>query len=154
MSDLQQPPSSLSAHLYALEQPDISGVLTSTRAVVLQARSVSLKHTAIQQLARQFISPQSTQAGAEPTPPLTAWPARYHFFDGTQRTVNWMLLLDALNFCFWGEKGQERWQIAYQGEILNGYWAEAAALRRAVEEGKPVWDAGYLSNLDLSWHLR
>ncbi len=73
---------------------------------------------------------------------------RYHFFDGTERTVNWMLLLDALNFCFWGEKDQPRWQIAYQGEILNGYWAEAAALRRAVEEGKPLWDAGYLRNID------
>src|SRR6185312_3922014 len=54
----------------------------------------------------------------------------------------------ALNFCFWGEKDQPRWQIAYQGEILNGYWAEAAALRRAAEEGKPVWDAEYLRNID------
>jgi hypothetical protein len=61
--------------------------------------------------------------------------------------VNWMLLLDALNFCFWGEKGQPRWQIAYQGETLDGYWAEAASLRRAVEEQVPVCDARYLSNM-------
>ena len=148
MSDLRQPPSSLSAHLYTLEQPDTFGVLTSTRAVMLQAQSVWLKHTAIQQLAQQLLSSQNALADNEPALSLSAWPARYHFFDGTQRTVNWMLLLDALNFCFWGEKGQERWQIAYQGEILNGYWAEAAALRRAVEEGKPLWDARYLSNID------
>jgi hypothetical protein len=137
MSDSRQSPFPLSA----LEQPDASGVLISTRAVILQARLVSLDHAAIQQLANQLILPASAQA-------LPAWPARYHFFDGTQRTVNWMLLLDALNFCFWGEKDQARWQISYQGETLNGYWAEAAALRRAVEEGKPVWDAGYLSNID------
>lgn len=148
MSDLRQPPSAFPEHLFALEHPDKSGVLTSTSAVVLQASSVSLKLSAIQQLAEQLISSQHAPADAQPASSLSDWPARYHFFDGTQRTVNWMLLLDALNFCFWGEKGQERWQIAYQGEILNGYWAEAAALRRAVEEGKPLWDARYLSNID------
>ena len=148
MSDLRQPPSSLSESLYTLESPDTSGVLTSTRAVVLQARSVSLEYAPVQQLARQLVSPESARSGVEPLSAIPTWPARYHFFDGTQRTVNWMLLLDALNFCFWGEKGQARWQISYQGELLNGYWAEAAALRRAVEEGKPVWDAGYLSNID------
>jgi hypothetical protein len=126
----------------------MSGVLTSTRDVVLQATSVSLEHTAIQQLARQFILSPDSDVAQEASSSPTTWPARYHFFDGTERTVNWMLLLDALNFCFWGEKGQERWQIEYQGEILNGYWAEAAALRRGVEEGKPLWDARYLSNID------
>jgi hypothetical protein len=129
--------------LYDLTQPDALGVLSSTREVVLRARSVSLQPEQIKQLARQ-IAP--SQAG---TPTLTppAWPATYHFFDGTERTVNWILLLDALNFCFWGDKDQPRWQIAYQGEILNGYWAEAAALRRAMEEEIPLWDARYLSNI-------
>ena len=46
-----------------------------------------------------------------PTPgPM--WDTRYHFFDGTERTVNWLLLLDALNFCFWAESGQPRWSIS------------------------------------------
>ena len=75
------------------------------------------------------------------------WDTRYHFFDGTERTVNWLLLLDALNFCFWAEKGQPRWSIEYRGERLNGYWAEAAALTRAVEEGYALWDAHYLSDI-------
>jgi hypothetical protein len=146
MSDLEQTPSSLSAQLVHLEQPDPSGVLSSTREVVLQARSVSLAYAPLQELARRLVASTSTEA--EPAPAALSWPERYHFFDGTRRTVNWMLLLDALNFCFWGAKGQARWQISYKGEILNGYWAEAAALRRAVEEGKPVWDARYLSNID------
>lgn len=148
MTDVRQSSPMNSAHLYELQQPDASGVLSSTRQVVLQARYVSLEYARIQQLARWLVSSPEGQEAGEAAPALPAWPAHYHFFDGTQRTVNWMLLLDALNFCFWGEKGQERWRIAYRGEILNGYWAEAAALRRAVEEGKPVWDAEYLSNID------
>lgn len=145
MSDQRQQPDSLYNHRYDLTARDPLGVLSSTREVVRQARSVSIEPAQIEQLARRLL-PIEGQA----TPPLVTpeWPARYHFFDGTERTVNWMLLLDALNFCFWGEKGRARWQIAYQGEVLNGYWAEAAALRRAVEEGKPVWDAGYLSNMN------
>ena len=79
--------------------------------------------------------------------PGPLWDTRYHFFDGTERTVNWLLLLDALNFCFWAEKGLPRWSIEYRGERLNGYRAEAAALTRAVEEGYTVWDARYLSEI-------
>ncbi len=81
-----------------------------------------------------------------PTPGAT-WDTRYHFFDGTERTVNWVLLLDALNFCFWGKNNQPRWSIEYKGETLSGYWAEAAALTRAVEEGYALWDARYLSEI-------
>jgi hypothetical protein len=98
----------------------------------------------LQALARLLTAAHSTQ----PDPGVTDWPGQYHFVDGSQRTVNWLLVLDALNFCFWAQAGQARWQIAYRGEVLNGYWAEAAALRRAVEEQKPLWDAGYLSNID------
>lgn len=131
---------------YDLVQPDALGVLTSTREVVLRAKLVHIEHTQIAQLAQQLTNTQS--ATATPQLTLPAWPAHYHFFDGSERTVNWLLLLDTLNFCFWSEHDQPRWQIAYQDEILNGYWAEAASLRRAVEEQKPLWDARYLSNID------
>lgn len=143
MSDLKQH-HSLYEQLSHFEQPDRLGVLSSTREVVLRARSVHIEPEPIRRLAERLAAPQSAETGTEPA---LSWPVRYHFFDGTERTVNWMLLLDALNFCFWGERGQPRWQIDYQGEVLNGYWAEAAALRRAVEEGRPLWDARYLSNI-------
>jgi hypothetical protein len=60
-----------------------------------------------------------------------------------------LLVLDALNFCFWAEKDQPRWRIDYHGEMLDGYWAEAASLTRAVEEGIALWDAEYLSTMRL-----
>lgn len=138
----------LSENPYDLTQPDPLGVLTSTREVVLRASSVQIEHARVEQLAHELTSPAEKQAASVRSLAVPPWPAHYHFFDGTERTVNWMLLLDALNFCFWGEKDQPRWQIAYQGELLNGYWAEAAALRRAVEEQRPVWEARYLSNID------
>src|SRR5579872_6821304 len=130
--------------------PDQLGVLTSTRPVVelgdlvwISREHVHALQEKLMAFARRTRQPQSGQQdGAGP-----AWDTRYHFFDGTERTVNWLLLLDALNFCFWAEKEQPRWTIDYRGERLNGYWAEAAALKRAVEEGYALWDARYLSEM-------
>jgi hypothetical protein len=83
---------------------------------------------------------------------LQPWPEQpgldaLHFFDGTARTVNWVLVLDALNFCFWGEPGEKRWQIEWHGQVLDGYNALAAALSRAVERGWPIWEADYLAGM-------
>lgn len=123
-------------------EPDRLGVLTSTLPVVEEGELVWINTDSLDKVVPLLSATplQQAQPASMPT-----WYARYHFNDGSERTVNWVLLLDALNFCFWAEKGQPRWQIEYKGELLNGYWAEAAALTRAVEEGIPLWDAHYLS---------
>jgi hypothetical protein len=124
---------------------DPLGVLSTTRPVVEAAELVRINHDRLAVVAGQVRSFKRPGASGSST-----WETRYHFFDGTARTVNWLLLLDALNFCFWPEKGQPRWQIEYHGETLGGYWAEAAALTRAIEEGYPLWDARYLSEMSRS----
>ena len=155
---------------YSLTEPDHLGVLSSTRNVVEQGEYVWINREQVELLAAQFIAsdtrmnyPSEAQRtnplqgemhnavedelNPPPTAPLLTWYDRYHFHDGTERTVNWLLVLDALNFCFWAEKDSPRWRIEYRGELLNGYWAEAASLTRAVEEGIPLWDAEYLSTM-------
>lgn len=130
-------------HIYALPESDPLGVLSSTRWVVEQGEHVWINAEQVANLSEQWVHSDAGSAVSNAPP----WYDKYHFFDGTERTVNWLLLLDALNFCFWAEKDSPRWFIDYQGELLNGYWAEAAALMRAVEEGIPLWDAEYLSTI-------
>jgi Potential Queuosine, Q, salvage protein family len=128
---------------YCLPEEDALGILTSTRAVVEQGEYVWINADQVEKLCEQWLEQDNhTQLASQ------LWDKKYHFHDDTERTVNWILLLDALNFCFWAEKSQPRWTIDYQGETLNGYWAEAAALTRAVQEGIPLWDAAYLSQID------
>src|SRR5207237_2033902 len=74
-----------------------------------------------------------------------SWNRKYHCDDGTVRTANYILLLDALNFSFWGKP---RWTIEVGGERLGGYWALAAALKRAIEEGFDLTDAAALAHLE------
>ncbi|HET9662060.1 MAG TPA: queuosine salvage family protein [Thermomicrobiales bacterium] len=83
-------------------------------------------------------------AGATLEPP--EWEAGLHFRDGSWRTAAWVLVLDAQNFCFWSwaGAGDARWTVDYDGQRYDGYWALAAALRRAVDRGQPLWDADYL----------
>ena len=128
---------------YHLQGIDSLGVLSSTQNVVEVGEHVWINEDRLNLLVQQWI--QQDNVNAPDTPPT--WYDHYHFFDGTERTVNWILVLDALNFCFWSERDQPRWQVEYKGERLNGYLAEAATLTRAVEEGVPLWDASYLSSI-------
>ncbi len=135
---------------YAIIGPDTLGVLSSTSWVVEYASHAWINKEQVNQVCHKLLAQYSPTL--EP-----AWYDRFHFHDGTERTVNWLLVLDALNFCFWGEKGKPRWRVEYEGEILDGYWAEAASLTRAVEEGIALWDAEYLSTMsreDLAYIFR
>lgn len=80
---------------------------------------------------------------------IPTWDPRYHYFDGGEATVAYLLVLDTLNFCFWPRPGDERWEIEYDGERLSGYVALAAALKRAFESGSALHDASYLSALSM-----
>jgi hypothetical protein len=130
-------------NLYTLASPDPLGVLGSTRQAVEQGEMVWINPDQVEALCLRWLDEDTRKA----RPTNYQWNTHYHFFDATERSVNWLLVLDALNFCFWAERGQKRWTIEYQGEVLNGYWAEAAALKRAVEEDIPLWDAQFLRTI-------
>jgi hypothetical protein len=72
------------------------------------------------------------------------WESRYHFSGEAERLAHYLLLLDALNFCFWPEP---RWTVSYKGETLNGYWALATSLRRAFEAGQALEDTKQLATM-------
>ena len=125
---------------HAIQPPDTDrlGVLQATAPVVRDARLVQIDWESLAAQAQRWArDPWPEQAGLD----------ALHFTDDTERTANWVLLLDALNFCFWGEPGQPRWRIEWRGQTFDGYAALAAALTRAVEEGRPLWDAAYLAAL-------
>jgi len=119
----------------AAQRHDLA-VLETTRYVVENARLVAIVPARLAEFCVHL-----RRKGA--TPP--AWDASYHLCEGSPRTLNYLLVLDALNFCFWGEPP---WEVEYRGQRLSGYWALAAALTRAVEEGWPLCDASFLANLE------
>jgi hypothetical protein len=122
-----------------LPASDALGVLTGTAPVVREGTLVTLDAAATERLAARW--------DAKPWPPFATDFAAMHFSDGTERTANWMLLADALNFCFWGEPGEPRWTVEWRGKAWDGYYALATALTRAMDERVPLTDAAYLAEL-------
>ena len=111
------------------------GVLEDARFVSERARHVAIDQASIEAAGADF---------ARRNVPVPAWNDALHFTDGTGRTANYLVLLDGLNFSFWGEP---RWGIDYHGQALRGYWALAAALKRAIEEGFAVDDARVMAEV-------
>jgi hypothetical protein len=109
--------------------------LKTTAFVVEHARYVKISPVAIERAANAL-------AEKRVEPP--AWNYEYHYHDGTERTVNYIFLLDALNFCFWGKP---KWGIVYKGKQLDGYWALAASLKRAMEKNPHIAEAEFLARI-------
>jgi hypothetical protein len=123
----------------ALDDP--IGVLASTRSVVERASWVSIDLERVEAVAAELAA-----ITAEPT----SWAHPLHFTDpdNPERSAAWVFVLDALNFCFWSDNADanDRWRVEWRGETVDGYWALAAALSRAMEEGFPLDDPAWLAN--------
>lgn len=117
------------------DRPDPLDVLKTTAYVVEHARAVKINHKAIERAADALVE-------KEVAPP--AWNYEFHYHDGTERTVNYLFLLDALNFCFWGTP---RWKINYHDKKLDGYWALAASLKRAAEKYPEILEADFMAHI-------
>lgn len=119
---------------------DPLGVLTSTLPVMLASANVVIDCERIEQVASEW---------AQQPWPADEWDTALHYMDNdTNRVLNWLAVLDALNFCFWAPANAQRWQVYWQGAWHNGYAALAAVLTRAVKAGYPLWDAQFLRDID------
>ncbi len=101
-----------------------------------QAEDVRVDQRAIDQVAERMAT------GSYPEP---VWRQAPHWWDDArpEHTAVYVLLLDALNFSFWGEP---KWRVAWNGQTYDGYWGLAAALRRALEANVPIYDPTYLTS--------
>lgn len=54
-----------------------------------------------------------------------------------EATLNFIFVMDLLNFSFWSEKFEsERFAVEYRGKTWTGYWSLVACLQRALDEGE------------------
>lgn len=115
-------------------------VLETTRLVVEAGRLVTIDRGRVEAVAEKLASvPDPSADWSHELHP----PAR-----DEAELANLVLVLDALNFCFWTlPGGKPRWRVTYGGQEYDGYWALAVALRRAVESGIPLADAEFLATL-------
>jgi hypothetical protein len=112
------------------------GVLASTLPVVEQASFVRIEPGGFPEVAERL------RTSPPPTPEWRTFP--HWWSDDPALTTTYVLVLDALNFCFWGEP---RWTISTEHGELNGYFGMAAALTLVIERGEPLLDPRWLESL-------
>nr|CAB3219590.1 UPF0553 protein C9orf64 homolog [Phallusia mammillata] len=61
--------------------------------------------------------------------------------------INFIFVIDTLNFSFWSDDPELKFEVKYDGRTYTGYWSMVAALRRAFDEGKPVFSASYMATV-------
>jgi len=106
-------------------------IVLRARFVCDRSMHVSINPEGIDRLARLLVNM-----------PLSQWNYEHHFYDGSERTVSYLLMLDALNFCFFPEP---RWQVVIGGEQVQGYFGLASVLKQAfMIREPPIDDFSYL----------
>ncbi|PJF16757.1 hypothetical protein PSACC_03459 [Paramicrosporidium saccamoebae] len=58
-------------------------------------------------------------------------------------TVDWIFVVDLLNFSFWSDTDESTYAVELAGVEYTGYWALCAAINRAIEEGIPMTDPSW-----------
>lgn len=61
-----------------------------------------------------------------------------------ERLVDYVLLFNSINFCYWGEP---KWTIRLRGQSYDGAFGLMAALTRALEEGYPLLSGAFLTHV-------
>ncbi|KAL8705067.1 MAG: hypothetical protein Q9201_001793 [Fulgogasparrea decipioides] len=65
-----------------------------------------------------------------------------------ENTVNFIFLMDLLNFCFWSDHSDStQWfAVEYRERRYTGYWSLVAAIHRALEEDIPITTPSFWIN--------
>jgi hypothetical protein len=82
--------------------------------------------------------------------PLPTWTDDHCYRGDPERTLSWIFLFNAINFCYWNESGN-RWKVK-AGSKIWGEKDEAigvmATLSRAMENGVPFEEPEFLAEMD------
>lgn len=62
----------------------------------------------------------------------------------TLQALNWVFVVDTMNFSFWPEKETEQCEVTYKGTTYTGYMTLCASITRAMEEGESVCNSGFI----------
>ncbi|OWR49020.1 hypothetical protein KGM_202224 [Danaus plexippus plexippus] len=124
--------------------PALSGQFISEKA-----QHVKIEKKGIERLGEEIFSSlrenklQIPETGAKSIHPDKTHP----------KAVDWVFILDALNFCFWSKNKETQWTVCG----YTGYYALEAALHRAIQEDINILNPEYyckITNSELSNILR
>jgi hypothetical protein len=128
-----------------VNEPAATKVLESAKYIVDNAIDVHLDMRSTKAAAAMIYDQMQTRSYSTST-----WSEHgLHPKAKDESTVNFIFLMDLLNFSFWSERSEEdRFSVEYKGRKWTGYWSLVAAIQRALDEGIPITSSDYWQSED------
>ncbi|XP_029959909.1 queuosine 5'-phosphate N-glycosylase/hydrolase [Salarias fasciatus] len=118
----------------------------SGQFVAERSRDVFVEDEGVQKVAEMLYSLRHgddlTASGWKKANPLAPAPT-------SDQALNWVFVVDTMNFCFWPESEAQQCEVTYKGTTYTGYMTLCAAVTRAMEEGIPITDPKYFSQMSV-----
>jgi len=112
-------------------------ILESTFFVASRSKDVQINKRALERLAKYL-------SRYPPTNWLDQAPRNLDILSLDEK-LHFLLVFNSISFCYWGNP---KWAVEYQGKSAErGSWSLYLSLFRAIDEGKPILDAKYLSDM-------
>lgn len=111
-------------------------ILNSIKPIVKNSKFVQIDRKALVDFAEKIAKKH-----------LPEWNYTLQFKGNLEDTIQYYFFLDSINFCFWAEKGKEKWKYKKEHKLLDGYYAFSYAIRKAIERNSRLLDANYLSKI-------
>ncbi|CAG2101412.1 unnamed protein product [Medioppia subpectinata] len=136
--DLKSPPNDNSLEI----EPHFVDPLVSSESVVNSAKDVWIKEEGIEKMAQMLLllkhEIESKKYGT------SVWREHpLHPKVADQKTIDWIFVIDSLNFSFWPNPNED-----YTIDGHTGYWALCAAINRAISKGIPITDPQFYGNIN------
>ncbi|KAI9245972.1 hypothetical protein BY458DRAFT_484773 [Sporodiniella umbellata] len=122
-------------------------VLSSAQFISENSRHVTIPKENLDRAAKTIMSNMKVKSYSTKT-----WNQHpLHPKTADQSTVDWIFLVDLLNFSFWSDLDladkscphPDRYAVRYNGTMYTGYWSLCAAIHRALDNGIPITSPEY-----------
>lgn len=132
------------------EEEGFEGLLLSPRRtaemIMTRARNVKINHDGLQHVAKLIYEHLKNDGQRKQ---MQQWREHVlHPQTPNEDAIATIFLIDCLNFSFWPDEGQ-KYTISYNGTPYTGYFALCAAVKRAIDNGIPLADAQFMSNVTI-----
>lgn len=119
----------------------------SGRFVSERSRDVFVDEDGVKRVAQMIYelrdSDEFTASGWKKMNPLAPSP-------DSDDAINWVFVTDTMNFSFWPEKEDEQCEVVCRGDTYRGYMSLCAAITRAMDEGVPITNPSFFSEISES----
>ncbi|XP_010875081.2 queuosine salvage protein [Esox lucius] len=118
----------------------------SGRFVAEHSQDVFVEEEGMQRLAEMLFalrkSEELTASGWKKANPLAPSPT-------SDQALNWVFVVDTMNFSFWPDQEDQQCEVTYRMVTYRGYMTLCAAITRAMEEGIPITEPSYFSQMSV-----